>query len=135
MSKNSYYFDWQKLATDKSAYFRTITDIAGTTGSFATFNLPSGHQKMGRLQSAVISGYAETCKRADDIKGIGELALIRHESTTAKAYAYPVGIGTDGLHLGAEFKSFAGHHFPTTASVPVNDIFGQIPWPCSTRGD
>jgi hypothetical protein len=132
MSKNSYDFDWQKLPSDKSAYFRPITDVAGRTCLFATSNLPIGHQKMEGLQSAVVSGYAETYKHTDNITGIGELVLIRYESTTAKAYAYPVGMGTDGLHLAGEFKSFPGHHFPTSASVPVDDIFGQIHWPCST---
>lgn len=135
MSINNYDFDWEKLDRDESAHLETITDFAGTTCSFATSNLPSGHQKMKGLQSAMLSGYNETYRVAHNVTGLGELVLIRYASTTAKAYAYPVGTGTDGLYLAAEFKAFSGHHFPTTASVPIDDIFGQIPWPCSTRGD
>ena len=134
-SSNEYDFDWEKLGSDKSAHFQTITDFAGTTASFATSNLPSGHQKMRGLQSAWISAYNETHGVADSVTGIGELVLIRHDSTTGKAYAYPIGSRGDGLYLGAEFKSFSAHHFPGMVSVPVDDIFRQIPWPHSTRGD
>ena len=130
---SSFDFNWRRIPDDISADFAAITGFYGTSSTFATTNIPSGHQQMRGLQRAMVSGYSQTDRVAAGVTGIGELVLVRHEGSTARAYAYAVGSGSDGAYLGAEYK-WNGHHYSTEGPFPTGDVFGRIPWPpCSTR--
>jgi hypothetical protein len=134
LSDYSYEFDWQLIPNRVADHFSSVSTVAGTTATFATSCLPSGHHKMAGLQSAFWSGYTASTYVADGITGVGEIVLIREDGATWKAYEYPIGYSGTQRFIGAEFKSFSGHHFVSGAPVPINDVFGNIPWPCRTDG-
>jgi hypothetical protein len=133
MSKYSYDFDWRQMQKGVADNFSSVSAVTGTT-TFATTDLPSGHQKMAGLQSAYWSGYTASTNVADGITGVGELVLVREDGATRKAYGYPIGCSGTESFIGAEFKSLPGHHFPSGTQVREDEIFGYIPWECRTDG-
>jgi hypothetical protein len=134
MNDYSYEFDWRRMQSGVADNFSSVSTVTGSTTRFATSCLPAGHQKMKGLQFAFWSGYATSTHVADGITGIGELVLIREEGATWKAYDFPIGDSGTQRFIGAEFKSFSGHHFPSGTPVPMDDVLGNIPWPCRTGG-
>ena len=132
MKHYSYEFDWQRMQGGVAlAPFSTVT---GSTTTFATSCLPAGHQKMRGLQAAYWSGYSASTNVVDGVTGIGEIVLVRADGATWKAYNYPIGCSGEQTFVGAEFKDFFGHHFSSGTPVPLNNVFGNIPWPCRIDG-
>src|SRR6266536_2168008 len=134
MSDLSYEFDWRQMQSGVADQFSSVSTVTGVTTTFATSCLLSGHQKMAGLQSAYWSGYTASTYVADGITGVGEVVLVREDGATWKAYDYPIGCSGTDTFIGAEFKSFSGHHFPSGTPVPMDDVFGNIPWTCRTDG-
>ena len=128
MSTNPYQFKWRQLPSGVAHNFNSSMN-AGTAAAFPISYLPSGHQRMDGLQLAYCSGYHAPTRVADGITGVGELVLVREDGPTWKAYNYPVGCSGTQTFVGAEFKYFSGHHFPSGAAVPMQDAFGNVPWP------
>lgn len=128
MSTNSYQFKWRELPSGIAQNINSSMQI-GTIATFPVSCVPSGHQQMEGLQSAFCSGYHAPSPIANGGTGVGELVLVREDGPTWKAYDYPVGCSGNQTFIGAEFRYFSGHHFPSGAAVLPQSAFGNVPWP------
>ena len=126
---DDYTIRWRSLVSGDATTFSNLSTVTGSITGVAIDALPSGHQKMRGLQTAIWSGYADTSHIAAGFTGIGELVLIRHDHDKSKAYCYPIGQSGDTIRIGAEFKYFDGHHSSTGSPAPLSMLFGNIPWP------
>jgi hypothetical protein len=90
--------------------------------------LPSQIMQMPQVISYFVSNYAQPIPLANGATAGGQLAVVRVHGETAKAYNYIFATSTDGrvVFNGPHFN-FPGHHFASTAPLPVESLFYPVP--------
>lgn len=78
--------------------------------------------------SYFIDVYADPLDLGNNTIAGGELAVIRNDKGLWKAYNYVFASSGDGLvYFNGPYKDFAEHHFSSTSSVSLENLFGNFP--------
>lgn len=87
-------------------------------------NMPNGNARA--RPGLLVSSYAMPISLTPGIAAGGEIALVRHDGNTAKAYNYIFATSSNGqVYFSGPHKDFPSHHFVTSTSVPVENLFGH----------
>ena len=93
-----------------------------------TTALPAQIQSMPGAAFYFINVYADPLDLSNNTIAGGELAVIRNDKGLWKAYNYVFASSGDGLvYFNGPYKDFAEHHFSSTLSVSLENLFGNFP--------
>lgn len=110
------------------------TSAPGLIYPVATNALPAQLQAMPGAVSYFVSSYQAPMPLANNATAGAEMAIIRTDSDTAKAYNYIVATSSDGRVLfNGPHYNFQNHHFASSSPVPVESLFGHIPMARNTK--
>jgi len=76
--------------------------------------------------SYFVSSYASPVPLSPALTAGAEVAVIRTEGNTAKAYNYLIATSSNGqVYFNGPHKDFPAHHMPSSAPVAVESLFGN----------
>ena len=93
-----------------------------------TTALPLQIQPMPGAASYFVSAYSNPVNLGNNTIVGGELAVVRNDNGLWKAYNYVFASSADDrVYFNGPYKNFPQHHFSTTASVSLENLFGHCP--------
>ena len=132
MSDEKFFPKWTPI--DRAA-LESIQQFSTSPGIHAlgTTALPAPLQQMPGVASYFVSQYSVPIPIGSNTVVGGEMAVVRADARTNKAYNYVFGSSSDGLvYFNGPFKNFPEHHFTSTSQVSLEKLFGNTP--TSTKG-
>jgi hypothetical protein len=108
---------------------KCLTDLTATPGlvyPVASNAIPDQLKGIPGVVAYYVSSYAQPIPLGQSVTAGGEIAVVRHDGETAKAYNYLFATSSNGLvcYTGPH-KDFESHHFATSAPVPIESLFGH----------
>jgi len=108
---------------------KTLSNHSSTPGvvyPVGSSGIPQQLQGIPGAVSFFVSSYGAPIPITPGITAGGELAVVRHDANTAKAYNYIFATSSNGLvYFSGPHKDFPSHHFPASSSVPIESLFGH----------
>lgn len=93
-----------------------------------TTALPLQIQAMPGAASYFVNAYSNPIDLGNNTIAGGELAVVRNDKGLWKAYNYILASSGDGrIYFNGPYKSFPEHHFESTSSVALENLFGHFP--------
>jgi hypothetical protein len=122
-------YKWHRMdATAVSAL------LASTTTPGVLYPLPvecapaQMRERMQGLQSWYVSNFVSAQSLTNGVTVGGEFNLVRTQGD-ARAYVYAFGTSSDKhVYFAGPFTNFPNHHFASSASVPLDSLFGHTPY-------
>jgi hypothetical protein len=127
-----YFPKWHPIdqpALSQMQQFSTSSGIhqLGTTA------MPAQLHGMPGAVSYFVSTYSAPIPIGSNTMAGGEMAVVRNDGGTLKAYNYVLASSADGrVYFNGPFKDFPAHHFSSSSNVPVESLFGNTP--VTTKG-
>lgn len=124
---NVWRSEWHQVT---NAEAHRVTGSSATPGIVYPYDinhLPVQIQKLPGLYGSFISGYASASISPENVSVLGEVAAVRADSGMGKGYVWVFGVSGSGVYINGPYKFFDNHHFPDTGSVPVDQLFGNVP--------
>lgn len=127
MSNEEMILKWHPI--DKAALLE-LSKYTTSPGihQLGTTALPLQIQPMPRATSYFVSAYSNPVNLGNNTMAGGELAVVRNDKGLWKAYNYVFASSGDGrVYFNGPYKNFPEHHFSSTASVSLENLFGHFP--------
>ena len=108
---------------------KNLVDQSSSPGVVFPVGSNAVPQQLRNIPGAVsffVSSYVAPVPVTPSVTAGGEFALVRHDGDTAKAYNYIFATSSDGnVYFCGPHKDFPSHHFATSTSVPIEQLFGH----------
>jgi len=108
---------------------KNLTDQTATPGLVNPVESNAIPEQLKSIPGTVdfyVSSYATPIPLTSGITAGGEIALVRHDGETAKAYNYIFATSSNGLVcFSGPHVDFPLHHFATSTAVAVESLFGH----------
>ena len=118
--------DWKEI---DAVAAKSLTDQTSTPGLVYPVPPDAIPPQLKRIKGAVdfyVSSYAMPIPLAAGLDARGENAAIRRDGDIAKGYNWLFATSTNGkVYFSVLHKDFPAHHFATSTSVPVENLFGH----------
>lgn len=132
MSSEIFFPKWTPIDQAALESMQQFTTSPGIH-SLGTTALPMPLQQMPGVVSYFVSEYSMPVPIGNNTVVGGELAVVRADGGTNKAYNYVFASSNDGrVYFNGPFKNFPEHHFTLSNQVPLEKLFGNTP--ASTKG-
>ena len=120
---------WTLVDQQAAAQITRVTSTPGIVFPLNVSAVPQAIQQMAGVVSYFVSGYTTQYHVQQGITAGGELALVRTEGSSTKAYNYIFATSSNGqIYFNGPYKEFKGHHFDTSAAISVSSLFGHGPF-------
>jgi hypothetical protein len=117
---------WHEIGSTAAKMLIECTATPGLVYPVASTAIPDQLRRIPGLVDFYVSSYAMPIPVAPGVAAAGELALLRHQGGTSKAYNYIFATSSNGLVcFSGPHKDFSSHHFSTSAAVPIESLFGH----------
>jgi hypothetical protein len=111
------------------AIARELTQRTTTPGTVFQVDADAIPEQLRNIPGAVsffVSSYEQGVPLPSAVTASAELAVVRHDGDTAKAYNWVLACSSDGgSYFAGMHKRFEAHHFATSKAVPVESLFGN----------
>jgi len=126
MSDSSSKVKWNPVTSTTAKHLTDLTATPGLVYPVASNAIPDQLKGIPGVVDFYVSSYAQPIPLNQGVAAGGEIALVRHDGETAKAYNYLFATSSNGLvcYTGPH-KEFASHHFATSTAVPIESLFGH----------
>jgi hypothetical protein len=126
MSSGGSNTKWTPVDQPALTAISNVTSTPGVVYPAATTALPAQLQTIPGVVSYFVSGYTSTVPLSASLTAGAELAVLRTDGNLLKGYRWVVASSANGQVMmnGPHYHSTA-HHFPSTAAVPVEQLFGH----------
>jgi len=127
-----YFPKWNAIDQQALSHMRQFTTSPGIH-QLGTAAMPMQLQGMPGAVSYFVSAYSTPIPIGSNTLAGGEMAVVRIDGRTLKAYNYVLASSGDGLvYFNGPYKDFPSHHFSSSSQVAIESLFGHTP--VSTKG-
>lgn len=117
---------WTPIDYEAAKSLTAATDAPGQAFPIASNAVPLQLRNLPGVVSFFASSYVAPILLSPEITAQGEVTAVRHDGDTAKAYNYIFAVSTDQkMYFSGPHKNFPAHHFASSASVPIESLFGH----------
>lgn len=126
MGDDSRKVKWTPVTSTTAKHLTDLTATPGLVYPVASNAVPDQLKVIPGVVNFYVSSYAQPIPLPQGVTAGGEIALVRHDGETAKAYNYLFATSSNGIvcYTGPH-KDFASHHFATSTAVPIGSLFGH----------
>ena len=127
MSNEEIYLKWHPI--DKAALLE-LSKYTTSPGihQLGTTALPLQIQPIPGVASYFVSAYSNPVNLGKNTMAGGEMAVVRNDNGLWKAYNYIFASSGDGrVYFNGPYMNFPEHHFSSTSSVSLENLFGHFP--------
>jgi len=117
---------WHVINSTTAKHLTDQTATPGLVYPVASYAIPYQLKNIPGIVDFYVSSYAMPIPLTPGIAADGEIAVVRHDGDTAKAYNYIFATSSNGqVYFSGPHKDFPSHHFATSTSVPIESLFGH----------
>jgi len=127
-----YFPKWNPIDQQALSHMQQFSTSPGIH-QLGTTAMPVQLQGMPGAVSYFVSAYSTPIPIGSNTLAGGEMAVVRIDGGTLKAYNYVLASSGDGrVYFNGPYRDFPSHHFSSSSQVPTESLFGNTP--ASTRG-
>lgn len=117
---------WHIIDATTARHLTAQTATPGLVYPVASNAIPDQLKKIRGVVDFYVSSYASPISVTPGISAGGEIAVVRHDRDTAKAYNYIFATSSNGrVCYSGPHKGIATHHFATSTAVAIENLFGH----------
>ncbi len=126
MGDHSSKVKWTAVNSTTAKHLSELTASPGLVYPVASNAIPDQPKEVPGVVKFYVSSYAKPIPLSQDATAGGEIAPVRYDGDTAKAYNYLFATSSNGIvcYTGPH-KDFASHHFASSTAVPIESLFGH----------
>ena len=129
---NEFFPKWHPIDPSALSHMQQFSTSQGIH-HIGTTAMPAQLHAMPGALSYFVSAYTTPIPSGNNTMAGGELAVVRNDSGTLKAYNYVFASSGDGrVYFNGPYKDFPSHHFASSSPVPIECLSGNTP--VNTRG-
>jgi hypothetical protein len=125
----SHDFSKVKWHPVNSSIAQRLTELTATPGlvyPVASNTIPEQLKSIKDVVHYYVSSYAKSVPLNSGIAAGGEIAVVRHDGDTAKAYNFLFATSSNGqVCYTGPHKDFTSHHFAVSTAVSIDSLFGH----------
>ena len=126
MSDDPSKVKWNPVNSTTAKHLTDLTTTPGLVYPVASNAIPNQLKGIPGVVDYYVSSYARPVTLNQGVAAGGEIAVVRHDGDTAKAYNYLFATSSNGqVCYTGPHKDFTSHHFATSTAVPVESLFGH----------
>jgi hypothetical protein len=117
---------WHAIALDAAKKLTEYTSTPGLVYPVSPAAIPYQLRSIPGTKDFYVSSYAMPIQVTPGIAAGGEIALVRHDGDTAKAYTYIFATSSNAMvYFSGPHKDFPSYHYATSTSVAIESLFGH----------
>jgi hypothetical protein len=117
---------WHRIDPKTAKRLTEASSSPGVVFPVRSDAVPAEFHDIKGVTSYFMSSYTAPVPLTPHLTAGAEVAVVRHDDATAKAYNYIFATSSDGqVYFSGPHKAFAAHHFATSEAVPVQNLFGH----------
>ncbi|MCK4349180.1 MAG: hypothetical protein KAW47_11255 [Thermoplasmatales archaeon] len=129
MKKDTFRTEWHPITEEEALEITNCTDNPGYVYEYPTDKIPPSLKVMPGITGTYVSGCPDPFALENGNLVIGEFVITREESGIGKGYNFLLAQTTDGVYVyNGPYKYFDNHHYSTEYPIPVQSLFGNIPY-------
>jgi len=117
---------WHEINSSAAKSLTDQTTTPGLVYPVGSNAIPPQLKSIPGTVDFYVSSYSMPIPLTPGITAGGEIALVRHDGDMAKGYNWIFGTSSNGkVYFSGPHKDLPSHHFATSTSVPVENLFGH----------